>query len=86
MKRVLLSVMMAITAVEMFAVPANPRPFVYTQPDGSRITLSLMGDEYAHSYVDENGFAVTINEDGFYYEIDRKGRTSLEGTSQNDSE
>ena len=74
MKRFLLSVMMTITAVKMFAVPANPRPFVYTQPDGSRITLSLMGDEYAHSYVDGNGFAVTINEDGFVTRLteDRK--------------
>lgn len=77
MKRVLLSVMMAITAVEMFAVPANPRPFVYTQPDGSRITLSLMGDEYAHSYVDENGFAVTINEDGFITRLTEKAEPLL---------
>ena len=53
MKRLLFSAIISLTAARMLAVPANPRPFVYTQPDGTRITLMLMGDEYAHSYVDE---------------------------------
>lgn len=77
MKRFFLSIMMSLTAAGMFAVPANPRPFVYTQPDGSRITLSLIGDEYAHSYVDENGYGVTIKENGFVVRLTEKAEPLL---------
>ena len=61
----------------MLAVPANPRPFVYTQPDGSRITLMLMGDEYAHSYVDEEGYAVNIDDEGFAVRQAERAETLL---------
>lgn len=77
MKRFLFSAIISLTAARILAVPANPRPFVYTQPDGSKITLSLVGDEYAHSYVDEDGFAVTINEKGFVTRLADKAEPLL---------
>lgn len=61
----------------MQAVPANPRPFVYNQPDGTQITLSLVGDEHAHSYMDENGYAVTINGEGFAVRQAERAETLL---------
>lgn len=49
------------------AIPADPRPFKYTQPDGTVITLRLMGDEFDHWTVDENtGNEVVLDGDGYY--------------------
>ena len=49
------------------AVPADPRPFKYTQPDGTVITLRLVGDEFDHWTVDENtGNEVVLDGDGYY--------------------
>ena len=38
------------------AIPASPLPFEAIQPDGSRITLHVRGDEYFHWYEDLNGY------------------------------
>lgn len=40
------------------AVPARPVPFVATQPDGTELTLTLIGDERFHYFVTEDGIAV----------------------------
>ena len=70
--------MLSLTvALRTFAVPANPRPFVYTQPDGKQITLRLVGDEYAHSYVDEDGYVATINDEGFVVRQAERAETLL---------
>ncbi|MBN1347548.1 MAG: M6 family metalloprotease domain-containing protein [Phycisphaerae bacterium] len=45
-------------AQELRAVPANPDAATLTQPDGTAITLFLKGDEHAHWYEDERGYAV----------------------------
>ena len=52
--------------VGAFAVPANPNPYVVTQPDGTRISVRLCGDEYYHYYTTEDGTPVTLCDDGFY--------------------
>ena len=48
-----------------FAVPATPRPFTYTQPDGTTIRLRVMGDERAHVYLTEDDHLVTFDDLGF---------------------
>ena len=40
------------------AVPARPFPFAATQPDGSELMLTLIGDERFHYYVTEDGVTV----------------------------
>ncbi|MBQ1185261.1 MAG: M6 family metalloprotease domain-containing protein, partial [Muribaculaceae bacterium] len=52
--------------VGALAVPANPNPYVVTQPDGPRISVRLCGDEYYHYYTTEDGTPVTLCDDGFY--------------------
>lgn len=47
------------------AVPADPTPFKYTQPDGTVIVLRNHGDEYCHWYTDQSGQKVQICSDGF---------------------
>lgn len=65
MKRLFLSIFTLLAALHIGAVPANPRPFIYTQPDGTQLTLTLIGDEHAHTYMDSEGYAVTIGDDGY---------------------
>ncbi|MBQ1268391.1 MAG: peptidase M6, partial [Muribaculaceae bacterium] len=50
-----------------FAVPADPRPFVVTQPDGSTLTVRMIGDEFFHCMMTEDGYLVKRSSDGVYY-------------------
>jgi immune inhibitor A len=49
---------------EALAVKAAPGPAVLSQPDGTRVTIYLKGDEYLHWNEDESGFAVVKSGDG----------------------
>ena len=53
-------------APEAAADPANPRPFTYTQPDGSTVTLVLHGDEFFNWTTDADGRVMERTADGFY--------------------
>lgn len=37
MKKAAISLMAWVAALQMNAVPANPKPFTYTQPDGTSV-------------------------------------------------
>ena len=56
-----------------FAVPADPRPFVVTQPDGSTLTVRMIGDEFFHCMMTEDGYLVKRSSDGVYYFMDNEG-------------
>ena len=56
---------------ELFAVPAAPDKSVFTQPDGTQITLGLQGDEFYHYLVNEQGEMVEKDADGFYRPVER---------------
>lgn len=59
------------------AVPADPRPFKYTQPDGTVITLRLIGDEFNHWTVNaETGDEVVMDGDGYYRPVSGVYRSS----------
>lgn len=51
-------------SLSAFAVPANPEPYPYVQPDGSVIMLVNHGDEFAHATTTEDGRLVTFSDDG----------------------
>mgnify|MGYP000001297999 CR=1 FL=1 len=65
MKKAAISLMAWVAALQMNAVPANPKPFTYTQPDGTSVVLTLVGDEFSHTYIDGQGRAVDIDDDGY---------------------
>lgn len=50
MKRYILSALIAIVAIPLFAVPADPTPFQYTLPNGTIVMAQRHGDEF-HSYI-----------------------------------
>ena len=64
-------------SVSAVAVPANPKPFVHIQPDGTPVVLTLAGDEHAHLYLDASGRAVEIAADGYARVVARDGRALL---------
>ncbi len=50
----------------LMAVPAAPGKQVFTQPDGSTVTLELRGDEYYHYVVNEMGEVMEKDAEGYY--------------------
>lgn len=67
MKRlsILFALCLMITAA-LFAVPADPSLRSYKQPDGSHITLRLVGDEYSSFYLSADGQPMVRNADGWF--------------------
>lgn len=69
MKRLAI-VVVALSAVlsSLWAVPAAPYSFRVTQPDGTELTVRLVGDENFHYYTLEDGTPILQNEDGYWVE------------------
>ncbi len=49
------------------AVPAIPHPIEYTQSDGTRLKIRIIGDEFLHYTVSEEGYTLTGGDDGDLY-------------------
>ena len=64
MKKILTSAIALALAVGAWAVPARHNFKVYTQADGSTVTMTPMGDEWHHSLVTTDGFAVAKDANG----------------------
>ena len=57
---------LVVLAVNAFAVPAKPRPTTLTQPDGSKFTAVLKGDEHFSFAEDMDGYSLKLNNDGWW--------------------
>ena len=67
MKKIIVTIFALFAALSfVWAVPADPTPFKYTQPDGTVITLRVHGDEFYSWITDESGQTVEKDADGFY--------------------
>ena len=67
MKKLLaILLLLTLSGVSAFAVPAKQGPIVRIQPDGSTVTVYLHGDEYLHWVTDESGRMLIKDRDGFY--------------------
>ena len=55
-----------LAAVCTFAMPARPGTFVYRQPDGSKISIRLHGDEFGHYATDAQGRVLELDANGYY--------------------
>ncbi|MDR0864125.1 MAG: M6 family metalloprotease domain-containing protein [Candidatus Symbiothrix sp.] len=60
---------------EVFAVPANPNPVEVTQPDGTKVTYYIKGDERVHWLQSPEGYTLLYDKDKFvvYAEKDPTG-------------
>ena len=50
---IIVLILFLISTFGIQAKPANPRPFILTQPDGSSFVARLTGDEFAHVLMTE---------------------------------
>ena len=71
---VLCLTLMSTTA---YAVPANPKPHEYIQPNGDTLTVRLFGDEHRHWRTTDDGVLITLNNKEFYCYayVNKKGET-----------
>lgn len=67
---ILLTLLLAATAAR--AVPADPTPRKYRQPDGSVIVIRQHGDEFFHWTTDADGRIVELCDDGFYRPVSQE--------------
>lgn len=68
MKKFLSFILVLVWAMSVFAVPANRKPLVVRQSDGTMLTIVMQGDEAMHFYVTLDGKYVVKGECGdFYY-------------------
>lgn len=59
--------LMLFTAMGAYAIPARRVVSQYTQPDGSTISLRLVGDEFSHYYLTDDDQMVIAGNDGYYF-------------------
>lgn len=75
MKNVIFSfVLLAIVEICTYAIPAKPSLLIKTLPDGSTLTVRLVGDESSHFYTTSDNYLLFHSDDGyFYYATGRDG-------------
>ncbi|MDR1764373.1 MAG: M6 family metalloprotease domain-containing protein [Dysgonamonadaceae bacterium] len=75
-KKLLLTLtVLVLNSYAIFAVPACPYPIEKTQPDGTKITVYLRGDEFVHWLESPDGYTLLYAPDGYvvYAIQDEKG-------------
>ena len=65
-RRILFSLLLLLCVKMAMAVPAHPGTRKVQQPDGSSVTLRLVGDEWRHFQTTADGYSVVRNDRGFY--------------------
>lgn len=66
MKRILAALLIWLFAIGGFAGPARRGFTLRTQPDGTTLRLSLVGDEWGHALATPEGRLVRQDENGYY--------------------
>lgn len=66
MRKIFLIFVMGLMCMMAHATPADPTPAQVTQPDGSKLTVVLHGDEFFNYLTTEDGYTVVQNEAGYY--------------------
>ena len=67
MKKLFLSLFLtALVVLQAFAEPAHTGFFMVTQPDGTMLTATLVGDEYYHFNTTIDGYTIMRNDDGAF--------------------
>ena len=66
MRKVLLLFVLGLLCIVARAIPADPTPMQVTQPDGTKLTIVLHGDEFFHYVTTSDGYTVMKNTAGYY--------------------
>lgn len=71
-KKVFLFIALWMCVLATMAVPAHPGTVQVRQPDGSYVTLRLVGDEWCHFHTTLDGYSVVKSNQGFYVYAEKK--------------
>ncbi|MBQ3363130.1 MAG: M6 family metalloprotease domain-containing protein [Muribaculaceae bacterium] len=66
MRKFLSLFVLGLMCLTLQAVPADPTPGQITQPDGTKLTVILHGDEFFNYLTTEDGYTIVKNEAGYY--------------------
>ena len=80
MKKIIAMCVATAMALVTHAVPAHPGMVTITQPDGNKVTVRLVGDEFFNYNCTSDGYTVVRNEQGDYeYATLNNGRLEPSG-------
>ncbi len=79
MKKCLFLLAMGLMCIFAHAAPADPTPSLVTQPDGSKLTVVLHGDEFFNYLTTADGYTVIKNNAGFYTYAQLDGNRLIAG-------
>lgn len=65
-KFVTTTILLSLTTLFLWAIPAKRITKTLTQPDGSTVTIVLQGDEHFHYYTTTDGVMVAKDSDGYF--------------------
>ena len=82
MKRILLILLTIAVCTQMQAIPSQRTLAKVKQPDGTELTIRLVGDEFLNFNVTEDGYSVVRNEQGFYVYAEQNADGDLVPTAQ----
>ncbi len=66
MKKLILSVLIGLSATGLWAVPAYPGIIDVLQPDGTTLQIKMTGDEHFHYSTTTDGYLVARNAEGYF--------------------
>ena len=75
MKQLSFLLLTALVCIQALANPAHRGLVQMPQPDGTYVTIGLVGDEFYHFNVTADGYTVILNDDGAYVYAQRDGMT-----------
>ena len=78
MKKIFLALCACVCSLNLLAVPASPQPITVTQPDGSVLTVRLMGDEFHSYYTRLDGTPIRRDAKGFWIDDEQVRYESIE--------
>jgi len=63
----------AFVSLQLLANPAHKGSVLMPQPDGTMVSVQLIGDEFYHFNITEDGYTIMMNEAGAYVYAQRDG-------------
>ncbi len=75
MKKLSFLLISALVCIQALAIPAHKGLVQMPQPDGTYVTIGLVGDEFYHFNVTTDGYTVIQNDEGAYVYAQRDGMT-----------
>ena len=71
-----------LTTFSAYAVPSQGNLVKVKQPDGTVLTIRLIGDEYLHFNTTADGYSIVKNAEGFYVYAEKAADGQLVPTAQ----